>query len=121
MRFVLPLLIAMASTPVEAEWVKAHDDIETVFYYDAAIERQGNLVRVWTLEDLKQPGEAGELSRRWLNEFDCKERSVRVLSVAAFRGQLASGRVLVSSKKPSEWRRIRPGRPFDSLLPVFCR
>jgi hypothetical protein len=120
-RCLLILAVLCAASPAWAGWVKHHDDDEAVFYYDPTnIERRANFVRVWTLEDLKQPGEIGEMSRRWLNELDCEKATGRVLSLSGHSGQMASGKTLATHNKPSEWRRIQSERTFASMLPILC-
>lgn len=121
MRYLWLTLMLLAASPACAEWVRHYEDTETVFYFDpTTIERHANFVRVSTLEDLKQRGEIGEMSRRWVNEFDCERKAVRVLSLSGHSGQMAGGKPLASHNKPSEWRRILPGRPFETLLPFLC-
>lgn len=121
MRYLWIAVTLFAASPACAEWVRHYEDNEAVFYFDpTAVDRHANLVRVWTLEDLKRRGEIGEMSRRWFNEFDCERPAVRVLSLSGHSGQMASGKTLASYSKPSEWRRIQPKRPFANLLPFLC-
>lgn len=121
MRYLWITVMLLAASPACAQWVRHYEDTEAVFYFDpTTIERHANFVRVWTLEDLKQRGEIGEMSRRWFNEFNCERATARVLSLSAHLGQMVSGKTLTSYHKPSEWRRIQPGRPFATLLPFLC-
>src|SRR6267143_2848765 len=121
MRYLWITVMLFATSPACAEWVRHYEDAEAVFYFDpTTIERRANFVRVRTLEDLKQRGEIGEMSRRWLNEFNCERAAARVLSLSGHSGQMANGKTLASYDKPSEWRPIQPGRPFATLLPFLC-
>lgn len=121
MRYLWIPVMLLAASPACAQWVKHSDDTEAVFYFNpTTIEWHATFVRVWTLEDLKQRGEIGEISRRWFNEFDCEKAAVRVLSLSGHSGQMASGKTLASHNKPSEWRRIQPGRTLATLLPFLC-
>ena len=60
MRVVLVALLMLATIPAWAEWLKVEEnDIGTVFYLDpATIRKDGDLRRVWGLQDLKTPGPA---------------------------------------------------------------
>lgn len=121
MRCLWLVALLLPASPACAEWLRHYEDAEAVFYLDpATIARNGNLARVSTLEDLKQRGEIGEMSRRWVNEFDCDRKAVRVLSLSGYSGQMAAGRTLASRDKPSEWRGIQQGRTFETLLPFLC-
>lgn len=121
MRYLWITVLLVAASPVCAQWAKYYEDAEAVAYFDpTSFERHANFVRVRMIEDLKQRGDIGELSRLWINEFDCEKAAVRVLSLSGHSGQMASGKTLASHSKPSEWRRIQSGRPLVTVLPILC-
>ena len=82
MRLILYLFLALSAAPAWAAWVEVGGKIdEVIFYIDpATIRKDSNLRRVWAIEDLKQRHKDGEMSRRALYEYDCKEERVRILS-----------------------------------------
>ena len=82
MRIVLIAWLILVATPAWAEWVKVSESDGLTGYVDpATIRKNGNLRRVWEIQDLKARGtKFGELSRRVLNEYDCKEERMRTLS-----------------------------------------
>ena len=69
-------------------WMKATEGADgTVFYIDRdSIKKEGALIRVWELQDLKAKGPLEEKSRRVLVEYDSKNERRRVLSFS-FHGE----------------------------------
>jgi len=120
MRLVLCLLLALAAAPAWAEWVKVSETDDSVFYIDpATIRKDGNLRRVWTINDLKQRQKDGEMSRRFLNEYDCKEERSRILSISEHSDPMAGGKTLVSESKPI-WSHVPPGTPSQTMMRIVC-
>ena len=63
-----------------AEWTKVGEKNSTVQYIDySTIRKEGNLSKVWGLQDRKKPDGEGAISDRLLIEIDCKEESYRLL------------------------------------------
>jgi hypothetical protein len=122
MRILLILALMLLATSARAEWFKyAETDGADLYYDPATIRREGNLRRVWEIQDLKQLGGSGELSRRVLNEFDCKDERVRSLSVSGHSGQMARGNALLSISQTNEWTYIPPDTIFGVLLRIVCK
>lgn len=122
MRVVLTLLLLLiAVDPAWAKWVKGAETDDAVIYLDAArIRKDGDLRRVWRLQDLKQRDSDGVLSRRGLQEFDCKGKRFRVLSGTGHEGSMGTGRTLRSFDSPTDWADIRPGTPAADILRRVC-
>ena len=117
-----PLLLVTGSA--WAEWVRVGSVDGAVFYIDpASIRKDGNLVKVWKIQDLKQRDKAGELSRRNRSEYDCKEERHRFLSLSTHSGPLASGTTLYTNDfpgKPDTWKQIPPGSVVETVLKIVC-
>ena len=125
MRLVLCLLLTLAAAPAWAGWVKVSVTDEHTTYIDpATIEKDGNLRRFWQVYDLKQRGAAlGEMSRRYLSEYDCKEERFRRLSMSFHSDQMAGGRVLNSGNEPGKWNDIKPRvppSPAQTIMRFVC-
>ena len=122
MRVVLVALLMLATIPAWAQWLKVEEnDIGTVFYLDpATIRTDGNLRRVWGMQDLKTPGSDGALSRRGLNEFNCKEGRFRVLAYSHHSGRMLTGETLLQGDSPSEWHHILPDTPNEVMFKFVC-
>ena len=72
----------------------------TIYYIDPGhITKDGDLRRLFLLEEKKKPGAGGELSRKTQIEFDCKARTSRPRSVSAYTSNMASGEVLYTNRR----------------------
>ena len=122
MRTFLLAALMVASASVWAEWVRWDESDNAVFYYDSkTIIRDGNLRRVWRLDDFKQRNKDGELSFRALVEYDCTEKRRRILSRSTHSESMARGKILFSPDGVSEWGYIPPGSISERLLKIVCR
>ena len=115
MRLVLCLLLTLSTSLAWAEWVKVSVTDEHTTYIDpATIRKDGNLRKVWTIQDRKQRDKDGEMSRRTLIEYDCKEERYRVRSGTTHSDPMARGNTLYTrSGEPGEWNDIPPETPPD--------
>lgn len=86
MRVLICILIVLVSAPASAEWVKSWESKTsgTITYFDPdTIRKDGNLRRVWVLQELRIRGkEYGEMSRRALWEYNCPEGRFRSLQIS---------------------------------------
>ena len=121
MRVVLCFLIALVAAPAWAEWVQMSDSDDLVAYIDpATIHKDGNLRRVWTVQDLKQKGKNGEMSRRALLEYDCKEERSRTLSYSLHSEPMSGGQLLLTNDYYSRWTAIVSGTDGAVPLKFVC-
>ncbi len=94
-----------------AEWTKIGAasnaaDAFTLYVDLATIQRNGKLVRMWDLQDFKQPQTLGEkkyLSEKTQIEFDCDARKARILAIVDFSGQMGIGEIIYSDGDASDW------------------
>ena len=81
----------------------------TVFYIDRdSIKKEGSLIRVWELQDLKGKGPLEEKSRRVLVEYDSKNERRRVLSFSFHGESMGAGVTLKSDQTPGKWTMVAP-------------
>jgi len=126
MRLIVALLMMALTAPAWAEWVKiAESNLRVLYYNPAAISQQGDLRRVWTLQDNKQRDQDGVLSRHYLSEFDCKEKRQRLLSVSTHAERMARGETIklrrYSLEEPDgKWRDVAPNTFPAHLLKLVC-
>ena len=118
------LLIAMfliATSSAWAEWVKASETDDANWYLDpASIRKDGNLRRVWQIQDLKQRNKDGEMSRRARYEYDCKQERYRFLSFSTHSEPMAGGTTLVSGGENAKWHDIPPDSFVEIILKFLC-
>lgn len=115
--FLLPLVFALlGSASARAEWTRlgntAKETDAYVLYIDSAtIQRNGDMARMWDLQDFKQTQSSGDQAYRSEKselEFDYKERRARVLSIIDFVGPMATGGIASSDGVASDWSPVKP-------------
>jgi hypothetical protein len=128
MRFLLVMLLAMAGSAAEAEWLKVRSATASGgadSYADpATISRNGDMVKMWHVYDYQTThvimGKA-HLSAKSLNEYDCKSEKVRTLSFSWHSGKMATGETVHSGDdSPTNWISVHPGSTVKGLWTVAC-
>jgi len=116
--WILSLLVA--ATPAWANWMKVDEDDDRAIYIDlAGIVKNGNLRKVWKLQDLKKEGSLGEKSSRSYWEVDCAMQSARLLENSLYSGPMASGKIL-ASKGAGDWHNIEPRSVGEIIFRFAC-
>ena len=105
-----------------AEWVMVDVNENIQYFYDpTTIRKEGQIRRVWRLQNLMQPGKDGERSRRMRLEYDCKNERHNVLSFSYHSEHFANGKELSSEKGlPASWADIPPGTVGETMLKIVC-
>ena len=117
--FLVSLMMLAGSS--WAEWVMySKNESETVYYDPATIRKDGNMRRVWELQDLSKRHKEGEISRRLRAEYDCKQERVRFLAASGHSEPMAGGKVLMTEEGPSGWQEIAPGTVAETMLEIVC-
>jgi hypothetical protein len=120
MRMLLCLL-ALVAAPAWAEWVKvAESDDATVYVDPATIRQDGDLRTVSTLQDLKERGKNGEMSRRALEAHDCKEPRYRTLSYSLYPEPMSGGQLILTNDYMSRWAVNVPDTPPWDITRFVC-
>jgi hypothetical protein len=118
---ILTLLLAAMSTGALAEWVKvAETKIDFLYFDPTTIRNNGNMRRVWELQDLKQGTQTGIMSVRALSEYDCKEERFRTLSVTTHSEPMAVGRALDSGDLSGKWHDVPPSSIVSVVFKAVC-
>lgn len=122
MRTLLLTLLLLAAMPVAAQnWVKIGETVDAVCFIDpGTIRVNGHLRRVSEVQELKQRDPAGEASRRWLNEYDCKEDRVRPSSLSTHSDPMTRGRTLLTNSGPGAWEYIASRTVGEAVLKIVC-
>jgi len=121
MRVVLALSLMLAAAPLRAEWLKVGETGAAVHYIDTAtIRRDGNLRRVWTVQDMKEADPDGIRSIRALEEYDCAEERFRYLSLTAHSAPMAGGLVIAAHELDDDWNGRPPGTNPSAIEKIVC-
>ena len=104
---------------VKTGQVQGKDNNGTGVYIDyASVRQNGNLRRVWEMNDFPVARE-GMLSARILFEYDCTEEKLRVLTASGYSGRMGMGEMMEVEPSPS-WDHIAPGTVGSEKLSVVC-
>ena len=121
-----PLLAAaillFSSASVRAEWTEVVETANSTYYFDiSTVKKNGNFRKVWVMTSMKIPAPNGAMSRRVLEEFDCKEEQSRSLSLEEFREDKLRGELIGRlGSNPEGWIPIAPNTANRSMLEAIC-
>jgi hypothetical protein len=122
MKKLFLICLMMLAGSAWAEWVMFEVNENYQFFYDpATIRKEGQIRRVWRLQNLMQPGKEGEMSRRMRLEYDCKSERHNLLSYSYHSEPLARGKELHrEAGLPASWADIPPGTVGETMLKIVC-
>lgn len=142
-RVVLILLLSAVSSNAMAEWAavtairsQESPEIQIAYVDPASIHKDGNLVNMWVLVD-HQSGLSREMEHRLDNifssakgaitkswkvqdEFDCKDKKLRMLSYTGYADHMGNGAIIPSSIVTGEWEPVIPASIGDALWKYAC-
>ena len=118
-------LLVLSSGPAYAEWVRAlNNQTDPTLYVDSdTIRRDGTGVKWWELLDYKTVQTVAGisfLSMKVLREYDCAGEQIRVLAMADFSGNMATGTVVFTDFTQGNWVPVQPGSMGQALWKTAC-
>lgn len=120
---IIPLLAlcALACQSAHAEWefVASSDFYARYIDPDSTI-RDGDIVRVWEVDDQAAVDRFGVSSLRAQTEYDCADRAYRILHLSGHSKPLTEGRVLFSRPGRDDWSPIAPGTLGEATMDRIC-
>ena len=120
-RLLMGLMLVMTATAASAEWTRVGETDEFVKYVDiATIRRNGNLVKMWVLQDFKRLQKEGHFSDISLMEYDCSEERGRFFAYSIYDGKMGGGRSLRTSDGPLRWSQIFPNSIGETQWKIAC-
>ena len=123
-RLLMGLMLLVTATAASAEWTIAGGNDSSIVYVDrATIRRNENLVKMWSLDDLKKAEVSNgksTLSARSQSEYDCVEEKVRYLAFTTFSGQMANGTITYTDSDTGKWTPVPPGSINATLWKIAC-
>lgn len=123
MKRIIAVLIFSTSIHAYARWDKFDHNAHGQRYVNSrTIKRTLPLVRVQTLLDLTKPVGKGR-SMLLINEINCMEESLRILTVIGYTGAMATGSAIHEAgwDKPGTWQYIAPGTASENLFAYACK
>ena len=125
----LALLLLMAALPAWAEWVQVATTEKGFFsafsrgatYYidPSTIVRDGNIRRVWEIQDQGEKGPQGERSVLASVEYDCADKRMRTLKATGRSLRMAGGAIIPLRGMTDDWLILRPGKDHEAFLKIL--
>lgn len=126
MKTIAAVVLALLSGSVMADWeLIGNTNGNTTKINKSSIRKQGNVVRIWTMQDYADPLPMGNgriaNSSKILIENNCKEESYRYVSGIFYGEHNGSGMVVLSDDKPDPFLAITPGTINETLWNAACK
>jgi surface-adhesin protein E len=128
-QLLLITLLVLSNSPAYAEWVAVEKNNHltgsmTVYVDLDTIRRKGNLVTMWQLIDFKtmQGGRSPSRfsSRKIQKQFDCARKSLRLLALTDFWGNMGTGESSGAHIDGGNWVPVEPDGIDHTLWEVAC-
>jgi len=124
-RLASALALAALSCSSAAEWVMVNDKDEYIAYADpATISREGNLVQMSDLIDLKLPRSSPygnqHASSTAHSQFDCENPRIRTITFSLHSGQMGDGDLVETIAESNRWLQVAPGTLLNVLWQFAC-
>lgn len=117
---LIPALL-LFSLPASADWtyVDGGDGYDRYIERET-IQRDGNLVRVWEVDDTAAPDSYGVHSLRSRTEYDCEERKYRIVYLSAHSDHMTKGSVVFSGQLDGEWKPVQEDTLGELSMDMAC-
>jgi hypothetical protein len=124
MLLVFTFLQLWSAAPLCAEWILVDRNDKAKIYVDSeSISRNGDVVSVWVLDDLKTAHTRGFntfLSTRAQEEHDCAKARFRLVAIERFAGNMGTGNSIYKKSGESNWAPIPRGTMAQSVWKFVC-
>jgi hypothetical protein len=124
--WLLSVFLVLNTEPVYAEWVSVSvvDQAGVTIYVDpATIQRKEDRVTMLELIDyrtIQTVAGTAFLSARVQREYDCDGDRHRTLAMTKFSGNLATGKVILTTSEVQKWEPADPGSIGKRLWRIAC-
>ena len=125
-KLLIILTLAFLSTSTMAAWTRItkSDGFGVTVYADYdTIQRSGNKLKIWTLDDYKAIQEIDGvkyLSIKTQEEFNCEGGQTRSIQHVAYNGNMENGQVVNSYDRTDKWRSVKPGSIGEIKSKAVC-
>ena len=121
------LVLMVVSTNVMSEWTKISDTNHanrTPYVEYHSILKKDNKVKMSTLTDFKKAEKYGNnklLSMVTRDEYDCEKKTIRLLDIYGYSGNMQNGDIVFSNANITEQpKTVLPGSNGEGLLKIAC-
>ena len=121
MKFIVLLLLAVASAASHAMWVTVtRNEVATVYIDSAAITKLGYNRRVWVVYDLTSPDKTGQQSVKSNIDYDCTEGKYRTISATSHPNKMGNGPAIKSLPVGGSWMSVSQDKMSRQLFSFAC-
>ena len=114
-------ILLIISIPAYADWIKLASSTDGDMYIESnSIRKNGNSVLFWSLQDYKQKNELGDLSMKLKQEINCKEETIKIISLVSYSRNMGLGNVNLSGNASREITHIPPGTLNEEIYKFVC-
>ena len=106
---------------IQANWHKVHEDGFFSLYIDKHnVKFFGDSRKIMELQNLSKVNYKGELSYRYISEYDCGSKKWRIIYEERFADRMASGKLLSRSASFDEWNEIPKNTAAEKVFSFIC-
>ena len=117
---IAPLLITL-TFPASAAWTYVDRSDGSEHYMErGTLLRDGQIARVWEVDDLATPNQLGVRSLRSSTEYDCEKRQFRVVYLSGHSGRMLEGTVVFASKVDDQWTPVLRDSLGELSMELAC-
>ena len=121
MKFIVLLLLAVASAASHAMWVTVtRNEVATVYIDSMSIQKMGYNRRVWVVYDLNTPDATGQQSVKSHIDYDCTEGKYKTLSASSHPNKMGNGPAIKALPVPEGWRPVSQDSMSRQLFAFAC-
>jgi hypothetical protein len=121
MKFIVLLLLAVASATSHAMWVTVtRNEVATVYIDSMSIQKMGYNRRVWVVYDLNTPDATGQQSVKSHIDYDCTEGKYKTLSASSHPNKMGNGPAIKALPVPEGWRPVSQDSMSRQLFAFAC-
>jgi len=121
MKKLFLVCLMMLAGSAWAGWVFYGETDTSTFYFDpTTIRKDGNMRRVWELQDMRKRHKNGDMSRRMRYEYDCKQERYRYLAISGHSEPMTDGTTLYIEGEDNNWMAIAPGTIVATIFEIVC-
>mgnify|MGYP003704905029 CR=1 FL=1 len=116
------LLASFFCLSAHADWQLLYtEDNGAKYFIDlSTVTVVDNHKRVWVLNELPKANAQGAKSFRSIEEYDCTQFKGRVMQIAAFSGEMASGELLARGQGNGNWIQPDSGTLDETIFQKVC-
>jgi hypothetical protein len=119
---LLSLIIFIAGSSWAEEWRHGPTTNEAAFFIDpTSIRKDGNVRKVWQIQNFAHNFDDGAASSRARMGYDCVNERARMFSLSTHTQPMAYGNFVSNEQfEKEDWHDIAPGTVLETILKLVC-